>query len=199
MQVGRPSEPPSIALVDSLESFFREAVTAARARHQVEASLEAEAYLASLLASQAHLTAVTEGQPLTLLLADALEGSGPERFERLRQIGDGVLYTTGFFGEHMGDRGHSVPYLQQLGADAYRAAGHQMKGEGSLFFELAGRFGAFARLLRDVAESVSASAVRSHRAVLELYERWLATGSDAIGHALLGCGVWPTRRGRMQS
>ncbi len=199
MHLGSPSEPPTIALVDNLESFFREAVAAARARHELETSQEAELYLASLLASEQDLTAVTGGQPLTLLLAEALERSGRDRFERLRQIGDGVLYTTGFFGEHLAERGHSVAYLEELGAQAYRGAAQLVPAAGGVFYELAGRFGVFVRLLREVAEGVSASAVRSHRAVLDLYERWLVTGSEALGQALVGCGVWPTRRGRMQS
>ena len=44
------------------------------------------------------------------------------RFERLRVIGDGVLYGCGFFGDHFEARGVDRQYLHGLGTRAYGAA-----------------------------------------------------------------------------
>jgi hypothetical protein len=131
-------------------------------------------------------------------LDEALHAPGNERFERLRVLGDGVLYVSGFFAPHLETRGVEARYVTALGARAYDGAGKLLRGgtgDGApdLFFELAENFGRFADLLSDVAERLSLSAAPSSTGLLKLYERWLKTGSEALGNELAGRGVLPVR------
>ena len=62
-----------------------------------------------------------------------------------------------------------------------------------MFFELAENFERFAELLSAVAEKLSLAATPSSTRVLKLYERWLKTGSQALGSELIEHGVLPVR------
>jgi hypothetical protein len=192
---------PVLDLSANLETFFHDVVDDALRKKQIAATEAAEVYLVSLLADYARpdaLSSQTLERPLTLLLDEALRAPGQERFERLRVLGDGVLYVSGFFAEHLENRGVEVRYVTSLGARAYDSAGRMLRGAANddapdLFFELAENFGQFAQLLRAVAERLSLSAAPSSMGLLKLYERWLKTGSEAIGSELLERGVLPVR------
>jgi hypothetical protein len=113
-------------------------------------------------------------------------------------LGDGVLYVSGFFAPHLETRGVEVRYVTSLGARAYDGAGKMLRGAASegapdLFFELAANFERFADLLSAVADRLSLSATPSRSRVLNLYERWLKTGSEALGSELMEHGVLPVR------
>jgi hypothetical protein len=191
---------PSLDLSANLETFFHDVVDDAMRKKHVEATEAAEYYLVSLLTDYARPDARCNEaleRPLTLLLDEALHAPGQERFEKLRVLGDGVLYVSGFFAPHLETRGVEVRYVTQLGARAYDGAGKMLRGSHSdnapdLFFELSSNFGQFAELLSAVAEKLSLAAAPSS-SVLKLYERWLKTGSEALGSELLERGVLPVR------
>ena len=152
---------PGIDVCRDLDQFFLEVVQAVRRQRVYAATAGAATYVASLLADRAR-TDEREGsfdRPLTLILADALDEVGLQRFERLRQIGDEVLYTTGFFAEHLESRGIEQHYVQELGARAYATAGRMLFTDGmrpgALFDELADRFSMFVALVHDVADTVA--------------------------------------------
>ncbi|HYQ15336.1 MAG TPA: hypothetical protein VEQ58_06260 [Polyangiaceae bacterium] len=191
----------SLDLSANLETFFHDVVGDALRKKQVAATQAAEYYLVSLLTDYARpdprCTEALE-RPLTLLLDEALHAPGQERFERLRVLGDGVLYVSGFFAAHLETRGVEVRYVTSLGARAYDGAGKMLRsaandGAPDLFFELATNFGQFAELLSSVAETLALSASPSSTRVLKLYERWLKTGSRALGSELMEHGVLPVR------
>ena len=192
---------PALDLSANLETFFHDVVDDAMRKKHVEATEAAEYYLVSLLIDYARPGAqATEAfeRPLTLLLDEALHGPGQERFERLRVLGDGVLYVSGFFAPHLETRGVEVRYVTQLGARAYDGAGKMLRGASGdaapdLFFELASNFERFAELLSAVAEKLSLAAAPSSVGLLKLYERWLKTGSEELGSELLERGVLPVR------
>lgn len=185
----------------NLETFFHDVVDDAMKKKHVAATQAAEYYLVSLLtdyARPAPRSTETLERPLTLLLDEALHAPGQERFERLRVLGDGVLYVSGFFAPHLETRGVEVRYVTALGARAYDGAGKLLRsnsGDGApdLFFELAENFQRFAELLGAVAERLSLSATASSTGVLKLYERWLKTGSEVLSGELLERGVLPVR------
>jgi len=188
---------PEIDVCRDLDQFFLEVVQTVRRQRIYEATAGAAMYVASLLADRAR---ACEGEtsfdrPLTLILAEALDKVGLQRFERLRQIGDDVLYTTGFFGEHLESRGIEQHYVEQLGARAYATASRMLftDSPGALFDELADRFPMFVALVHDVADTLTASALSSHKKLLEMYEGWLKTGSVALAEALARSGLVPLR------
>ena len=89
-----------IDICGDLNQFFREVVGSVRQRRAYVTTSTAESYIAGLLADHAHAGEDFRefDKPLTIQLAQALNAVGTERFQRLRRVGDGVLYTTGFFG-----------------------------------------------------------------------------------------------------
>ncbi|HEX2869649.1 MAG TPA: hypothetical protein VHP33_00305 [Polyangiaceae bacterium] len=192
---------PSLDLSANLETFFHDVVDDAMRKKHVAATEAAEYYLVSLLADYAKPDARCNEaleRPLTLLLDEALHAPGQERFERLRVLGDGVLYVSGFFAPHLETRGVEVRYVTSLGARAYDSAGKMLRGAAGdgapdLFFELAENFERFADLLSAVAEKLQLAAAPSSVGVLKLYERWLKTGNDALSAELLERGMLPVR------
>jgi hypothetical protein len=193
---------PEIDLAANLETFFHDVVDDAMRKKQLAATAAAEYYLVSLLTDFAHPDArssQTFERPITLLLDEALNAPGKERFEKLRVLGDGVLYVSGFFAQHLETRGVEVRYVTSLGARAYDSAGRALRrgtvdeAAPDLFFELAENFAQFAELLSAVAEKLSLAAPPSSQGVLKLYERWLKTGSETLGAELAQRGVLPVR------
>jgi hypothetical protein len=204
----------SIALTNSVGSFFQEAVDAAVRTRQVEATEQAMSYLVALLTDFAHPDPAVGGafdRPLAFLLDEALRTTGPERFQRLRALGDGVLYLTGFFGDHIENRGVDVGYVVSVGATAYQGAatmlhrhGHgdpqkrtsaSKRGEAqdNVFGELSQKFERFVEVLTAVAESTLAQQAHGERGVLKLYERWLRSGSPTLAAELGARGIAPLR------
>lgn len=190
----------------SVSHFFHEVVEDALRAQRVEATEAATRYLVALLTDYAHPDVradATLDWPLTLLLDEAVHVADPaERFERLRTLGDGVLYGCGFFGDHFEARGVDPRYLRGLGTRAYGAAGSilrrgpEAKTAPDLFAELALNFDAFVGVFSDIADSTVAMSIENSRGLVKAYERWLKTGSDRLASALTSHGLMPTRGGK---
>lgn len=192
----------TILAASSVSGFFEEVVEDAMKARRVEATDGATRYLVALLADYAHPgdeAGDSFERPLTFRLEEALHEVNPgERFQRLRLIGDGVLYGCGFFGDHFEARGVNPKYLHGLGTRAYDAAGSVLRvgadaGGPDLFGELAHKFAEFVEVVAEVADSTIAMGTESSRGLLRVYERWLKTGSDCLATALTSRGVVPTR------
>ena len=200
-QVAQPKDARTgaIDLAADVGEFFRDAVGGAVKGSGFDPTPAAELYVAGLLADFARSDQLAEAaleRPVTFALQDALRAAGPQRFERLRTLGDGVLYVSGFFGAHLSQRGVPVRYVAAVGSSAYDHAASMLRGGGgsaNVLAELATRFDMFVELLADVADRLLAGAARSDRELLRLYERWLATGSTELATALAGHGMTPMR------
>jgi hypothetical protein len=201
----------SIALANNVGSFFHEAIGEAVRTRQVEATEQAMSYLVSLLSDFAHPNAErddTFDRPLAFLLDEALRTTGAQRFQRLRALGDGVLYITGFFGDHIENRGVDVGYVTSVGATAYRgvasmlrrapadtseAASKRPEAEDNVFIELSQKFDRFVEVLTSVADATLAQQARGERGIVMLYERWLRSGSSTLAKELGARGLVPHR------
>ena len=191
-----------------LGGFFKELVGEALEGRRVEATEATRDYVSGLLADYACPGALTRDaldRPVTLLLAEARESSGRERFEKLRALGDGTLYVCGFFSDHLATRGVAIEYISSVGAQAYDGAASMLRqsGRGSepssapdVFGELAAHFDRFVALLESIADRlVARSAQSSPASVLKLYERWLKHGSNEMAAALGAHGLMPLKGG----
>lgn len=171
----------------ALSRFFEEAVTGALQACRVDASAPATGYLVSLLQEFTRpdqAKGETLDRPVTLLLDEALHNPNTaERFEKLRAIGDGVLYTAGFFGDHFERRGVDPKFVCTLGARAYGSVSGMLGVPDTLdvFGELAAKFDAFVIVLTDVADQATA---RTTPGLVRLYERWLKTKDDRLADML---------------
>jgi hypothetical protein len=187
-----------------VDGFFRELVTQAIKSRGFEPSTASASYVVALLAEAAKPNAsalnVIGESSFTLMLADAMESQGVARFEKLRLIGDGVLYVSGFFGDHLTRRGLAPYYVRGLGATAYGGAASMLRSVGAhatgpdVFTELSHKFERFVQLLSYVAEELAARAVRDDSSLLDVYERWLKVQSDRLTELLLARGILPQRK-----
>lgn len=200
---------PSIAIAPNISHYFQEVLSDAIRDRRVEATDAASSYLVGLLCDYAHPSeesGSTFSRPLTFQLRDALEADGPERFRRLRGLGDHVLYAIGFFRSHIEGRGADRGYVVTVGSTAYREAAVMMRlrsprrkeSDGAaappdVLSELAAKFDRFAEVLADVAERTLACGARDERSVIKLYERWLKTGSSRLAEQLGSHGILPSR------
>lgn len=202
----------SIVATASVADFFGEVVEDAMKSRGLKASEGATSYVVALLAELAKPGSPVErtlDRPLTLLLDEALKTAArADRFEKLRTLGDGVLYSSGFFADHFEARGVDAQYVISIGRTAYENAGSlllrpgEKKDEGSLdiFAELAKDFTAFVSVISEVANATIAKSVATSRGVLKLYERWLKTRNEKLGEALASQGfVAPRGGGRVLS
>jgi hypothetical protein len=204
----------SIALTHSVGSFFQEAVDAAVRQQGVEATDQAMSYLVALLTDFARSEPIEGGavrgaldRPLAFLLDEAQRTTGAERFQRLRCLGDGVLYLTGFFGDHIENRGIDLGYVVSVGSTAYQGAATMLRrcdvesaargsvrpADGNVFGELAQKFDRFVDVLTTVADATLAQQAKGERGVLKLYERWLRSGSTTLASELGARGITPLR------
>lgn len=193
----------------TVDGFFLEMVGAALKKRKVVASPSTEGYLVSLLADytkpDSHAERTLE-QSLTLLLNEALQTQDlGERFDRLRSLGDGVLYGMGFFSDHFEKRGVSPDYLVGIGAKAYGSArsllspsSTSLDAGSDVFGELMTNFRAYAGVVAEVADTTVAFGAKSSTGVLRAYERWLKTGSDSLAEALRGHGFLQKKTGTLQ-
>ena len=202
----------SIGATASVSDFFGEIVEDAMKSHGLKASEGATSYVVALLAELAKPGSPIERtleRPLTLLLDEALKTPArADRFEKLRTLGDGVLYSSGFFAESFAARGVDTQYVISIGRTAYETAGSILLRPGEkkeeqgfdIFAELAKDFAAFVAVLSEVANATVAKSVATSRNVLKLYERWLKTGNERLGEALASQGfVAPRGGGRVLS
>lgn len=195
----------SIVATASVSDFFEEIVEDALRSRGIKPSAAATSYVVALLAELAKPGSPVERaleRPLTFLLDEALHAPEPgTRFDKLRTLGDGVLYSSGFFADHFEARGVDASYLVGIGQTAYETAGSLIrKGADDeklpdIFHELAVGFASFVAVIADVANATIARGVATSRGLLKLYERWLRTRSDRLAEALYSHGFVAPRGG----
>ena len=198
----------AIVATASVSDFFEEIVGDAMKARGVTPSDGARTYVIALLAELAKPGSPIERtleRPLTLLLDEALHTPGlAQRFEKLRTLGDGVLYSSGFFADHFEARGVDTKYVISIGRTAYETAGSLLqrgsekdleKSSVDIFGELAKDFTSFVAVLSEVANATVAKGVKTSRGVLKLYERWLKTRNERLGDALVSQGFLAPRGG----
>lgn len=183
-------------------AFFDEAVRGAATVRGYDPNAVSAVYVSRLLADYARPESTRDevfSKPLVLLLREALDESGSERFRKLRGLGDHALYVSGFFADHLESRGVQRPYVHGLGRTAYDALASMLRRAGGnvsgpdVFRELAENFDTLVSVLSDVADAIYASSAKDPRDILDVYERWSKRGSRALGEALVRWGVVPSR------
>jgi hypothetical protein len=194
----------TLVATDSISTYFNDVVEdAIKARH-VEASDVAKNYIVALLSNYARPDPVggrTLDRPLTFLLDEALHTVEPaERFDRLRTLGDGVLYSSGFFADHFEAKGVLPSYLFGIGSIAYggassilRVSAEDVAKKLDIYRELADKFSSFVGVLCEIADHTLTGHVGGSKDLLKVYERWLKTGSDRLAQTLTSHGLVPMR------
>jgi hypothetical protein len=178
----------------SVAEFFHEAVTAAIKNQGVATSETTECYLVNLLATFA--TAPPDDEPLALKLASAAYASPDERVRHLKEVGDTSLYVSGFFSDSLQRKLVDVDYYIQIGGGAYAQLASYFRGYrhsdvfGAVYDELGAKFPSFVDVLNEISEQTS---MTSNLGLVQLYERWLKTGSEWMARKLREHGVIPRK------
>jgi len=187
-----------VAAASSVSDFFGEVVSSAVDEQGYDATYESKAYVTALLADYAtpHGTRQFLQQPMGTSLLIAMQTHSADRFNRLRAVGDEALFVSGFFSEHLSQRGLELSYASELGSVAYDGAAQLLRrlrttSAPDVFSELARKFGMFVELLQVVSDSLQAQSVRSQASLLELYQRWQRSGSAKLGKTLVQQGIMP--------
>ena len=183
-----------IVALASLTEFFHEALDRAFHNQGILADESVSAYLVNLLA--AFTTTAPDDAPLGMKLASAQVAAPEDRLRALRDVGDTSLYMSGFFAESLQRRLVDVDYYISLGGSAYgqlaRAYERKRASVGGVYDQLGEHFGDYVEVLAEVSQ---ASALGTPTGVVQLYERWLKTGSDWAERRLRKSGVVPRRNG----
>ncbi len=175
----------------SLTEFFHDLVRAAMAAQRVASSEDTEFYLVQLLAAFAR---PDRGDlldpPLAIDYLEAAHLPPPQRYGKLRRVGDTALFVSGVFVDSL-DRGAVGPdYYASLGRNAYAqlSAASKREAASAPFEELADRFPEFVRVLGEISDQ---ELFRRQQDTLRLYSRWLRTRGQREANLLVRRGLIP--------
>ena len=181
--------------------FFREQLTRAMEHQRVSTSAFTEYYLVNLLTTCVRGDLLPppepgfEETPLAIMYVKAQQASRTERARLLRAMGDTALFVSGFFAESLQRKLADLAYYRAMGGRAYARLSQENASHFApdVFDELAERFGEFADVLWEVSER---SRLQSGSySVVQLYERWLQTGSRRSAALLAREGITPVSPG----
>lgn len=195
--------------VASLQEFFKDSVAVAMAKQGVAADDHTAYYVVNLLTLFARQETLYERgkpgpglQPIAALLAVAADC--PDRETRnaiLRRVGDTSLFVAGFLGDGFARKLVDVDYYIGMGGAAYGRLHDAVRGTregrmfGSVFAELAAKFGDFVDVLAEIRDSGKGAAID----VLRMYELWLKTGSRRAARRLREHGLEPSAAASMRT
>jgi hypothetical protein len=180
----------------SLAEFFQDLVSEAIRNQRVDTTTPTECYLVNLLSD--FLKSPPDDEPLALKLAQAVS-SPDERIRQLKDVGDTSLYVSGFFSDSLQRKLVDVDYYIQMGGAAYMELARYFRGNphsavfGDVYDELGNKFPRFVDVFAEVAEET----MTGNLGLVQLYERWLRTGSEWMERRLRAQGVIP-RKGDLQ-
>jgi hypothetical protein len=190
--------PENLVREESAVQFFREQLAKAMEHQRVSTSAFTEYYLVNLLAAFMRGETLPGREPgydevpLALLYLRALEAARWERARLLRATADTALFVSGFFADSLSGREGELRYYAVLGGHAYARLSREHEqaariGPG-VFSELAGRFREFADVLAEVSDL---SRLGHPASLVELYRRWVETGSRRAAALLAAQGITP--------
>jgi hypothetical protein len=185
-----------LKLNPSVAEFFHDRVSEAIRNQGVATTTPTECYLVNLLAE--FTKTPPDDEPLALKLAHAVN-SPDERVRQLKDVGDTSLYVSGFFSDSLQRKLVDVDYYIQMGGTAYSMLARFFRGNphslvfGDIYDELGAKFPRFVDVFAEVAEET----MTGNLGLVQLYERWLRTGSEWMERKLRAQGVLP-RKGDVQ-
>lgn len=183
-----------------LADYFHQRLASAQSPQQPRAQDDVVWYLSRMLARfglSRHLYSYEEGQwslrPLALLYQDArCAGSHWERCAMLRKLGDTALFMGALFPESYQRRGLQADYFAGMGRNAYDYLGDNDQRNPGLFRRLAAGFGQLQQL---VAQACEKEQLFDATDLLQVYQRWQATGNPLLARQLMRAG-WFLGQGR---
>jgi hypothetical protein len=183
----------TIETCSSLENFFHNELTTAMRRQKVMVTAGVMRHVAGVLVQYASRTAASLlDHSVVVCLNEALESPASQRGARLQTVGDGVLYLTGMFGDHVAHVQGGVGFYVHAGSMAYAQAakvGHMSEA----LSELSEKFPQVVDVLTEVAVAQSLGSVT--KSLVQLYDRCKNANSHAAATEMARRGTFPGRGG----
>jgi hypothetical protein len=180
-------------LRSTAKEFFRGLLRQACDDQKVLPSETAEFYLVQLLERFVRPEEGIFDRPLALDFLESLDENPPQRYQRLKHVGDTALFVSGVFTESLESTAVGPEYYTALGGLAYRRLaslpGTQVgRGVADLFGEMSTRFLDFVRVLSQMSLD---ELFASDRDTLRIYRRWFVTRGARDASVLLRRGIIP--------
>jgi hypothetical protein len=189
--------------VSNLQEFFRESVTAAMGRQQLDVDGHTAYYVVNLLTLFARSEALFDDSddgpeltPVAKVLAKALAAEDdPERNRALQRVGDVSLFVAGFLGDGLAAKPVGIDYYISMGGTAYGTLAINVRGSqrgrvfSGIYAELAENFSDFVDVLADIRDEACSTQVD----ILRLYDNWQKTGSKRAARILRTLGIEPSQ------
>ncbi len=187
-------------IVDNkVEEFFFHQIRKACLNQNIDSTPHTEFYLVQLLSNFSQperVQAWTQNRerPLAIHFLESLHTDLENRIPLLKDLGDFILYVSGFFQESLERRGMELGYYYSLGENAYRSL-QALSEKNTIceafqetFAELAAKFPAYVEVLSEISEN---SNITRDSGLLRLYERYMTTGSKRLLKKLHSAGIFP--------
>ncbi|MEM5812638.1 MAG: hypothetical protein QW286_02870 [Candidatus Aenigmatarchaeota archaeon] len=174
----------------NIMEYFMEAFDSAKKKTHLNISQETEFYIVDMLSefsdAEKFLECYTD-EPFAIMLKRAQENEN-ERFMLSKKIGDLSGYMCGFFPEKLRTSGNDIRYYISIGKSGYKMASRLSLKRKGIFDEMAQKLPAIVDTLNEIKESRD---VVTNTDILEIYQRWLDTGSERLRKMLFEKGLIP--------
>lgn len=180
----------------NLTEYFRDRIVQAKSKFAIDLASHSEYYLVNLLHEFRRTEQLFEmvGEslddvPLAMLLERAVHGDGLATKIRLfKQLGDRALFVAGCFPART-ERSVNQQYYITMGSGAYQSLSSLFDTQDAfaeVFTELGRKFPVCVEVIAEVHRAGRGS---EHANLLELYERWMQTGSAELARILEREGI----------
>ncbi len=182
---------------DNLYAYFYEHVSGAREQIGTELDEHTEFYLVNLLVEFLRTCNLLESggrrvdeEPVAIRLLGAQLAAPVERYRELKHLADTTLYVLGWFAESLARSTVDRSYYASMAGGAYQRlstlpASPRKSFEDPVFRELALKFEEVVGVIAAVREQ----SLLARGDVIQLYEKWLQTGSPRLAARLRELGV----------
>lgn len=188
-----------INLFKDSSEFFKDSVSKVMTRTKFSTTEVAEFYLVDLLNRfvvtanlydkvDAEKNLAADPLAIQLLSAQVPGITGTEKIKILKKLGDTSLYISGFFASSLQRKVVDLDYYRDMGSLAYRSLSETIKEEAfhNLYQELYKKFAGFVEVLSEVSHDFL---IQTDQNLLQVYETYLKTGSEAAKKHLLEKGL----------
>lgn len=183
-------------LIDS-NQFFSDCVSEALRDQKIKTFPQVESYLVHVLKFYMHTNNLhdtnidsTEKSPTTLaeLLLLSQTAEPVQKINLLKKLGERSLYVSGFFADSLNRKIVDINYYVQMGGTAYEALAHCTREDiqAKVFFEISRKFSNYVDVFSYISHK---SQITSSQNILQVYDRYLKTGSDVAKKALIESGI----------
>ena len=180
----------------SVEYFFKGKLEKVLSEQGVNASEDAISYISTTMTNSLktdefykrnsdHL----DKKPLAFVLSDAIKSDYPQKYEKLRTIGDFSLIMSGFFEDNLKKlrRANLVNYYVQIGSISYEALSEMFikRYLNELFGELSEKFIEFKDALKIISLRTQ---LNDKNRVFDLFSKYISTRDELLGRELKRAG-----------